>query len=232
MLGERVRIDFGPDSYHHSLVHGLHYERLEHLLVTHSHDDHWDPVELQYRRQGFSRVSRPLAVFGNDVVHRKFEAANGADWGCFHLEFNPIAPWRPFGISDGWTATPVPASHDPSELCVNYRLARDGFGLLIAHDTGWFEEAVWDRLPEKPLSVVLFDCTYGPEDRTGGHLGCEGVLRARDELDRRGALVPGARVFATHFSHNGGLLHEELVSYFRPHGIEPAFDGLRISLPG
>lgn len=230
MLGEKIRIDFGPDSYLHSLIHGLRYERLEHLLVTHSHDDHWDPVELQYRRHGFSMVARPLVVWGNETVREKFEAANGAGWDRFHLDFRPVQPWNVFAIADGWTATPIPASHDPNEVCVNYRFEWAETSLLIAHDTGWYRDEVWERLPEAPLAVVLFDCTYGPADHRGGHLGCQGVVRARDEMARRGALAPNARVFATHFSHNGGALHEELVSYFETYGIEVAFDGMRIQL--
>ena len=53
MLGDRVRVDFGPDSYLHQQKYGLAYEKLEHLLVTHSHDDHWFPKDLAYRRAGF-----------------------------------------------------------------------------------------------------------------------------------------------------------------------------------
>src|SRR4051812_28775351 len=56
MLGETVRVDFGPDSYHHQQQYGLAYERLRHLLVTHSHDDHWFPTDLAYRKAGFSVV--------------------------------------------------------------------------------------------------------------------------------------------------------------------------------
>jgi phosphoribosyl 1,2-cyclic phosphate phosphodiesterase len=47
-----------------------------------------------------------------------------------------------------------------------------------------------------------------------------------DELRTRGAITDTTRVIATHFSHNGGLLHEELVRAFLPYRIEVAFDGM------
>jgi phosphoribosyl 1,2-cyclic phosphate phosphodiesterase len=43
---------------------------------------------------------------------------------------------------------------------------------------------------------------------------------------RRGAITDSTRVIATHFLHNGGLLHEELIQTLLPHGIEVTFDGM------
>lgn len=57
-------------------------------------------------------------------------------------------------------------------------------------------------------------------------MDCNGVIQSVADLRRRGAIVDRTRVIATHFSHNGGLLHEELIKTFLPHGIEVAFDGM------
>lgn len=229
MIGERVRVDFGPDSNLHHHKYGLSYQRLEHLLVTHSHADHWFPEDLQYRRAGFSVVPEPpLHVWGNDRVRDKFERVNGGDWDRYRLAFHLISPWKPIDLGNGLTATPVLAAHDPAEECVNYLLEEKGRFALLGHDTGWYDEPTWEFLSGKPLNLVVLDCTYGPEAHNRGHLGCPWVVRARDELAKRGALAPDARVVATHFSHNGGWLQEDLERFFRPHGIEVAFDGLKI----
>ncbi|MFQ6133720.1 MAG: hypothetical protein ACE5R4_16890, partial [Armatimonadota bacterium] len=63
-----------------------------------------------------------------------------------------------------------------------------------------------------------------------GHMGVPAVIEARQELEKRGALAPNCRFFATHFSHNGGALHEELEELLAPHGIAPAYDGLELDL--
>lgn len=231
MLDSRVRVDFGPDSNLHHHRYGLAYERLEHLLVTHSHADHWFPMDLQYRRPGFSVVPEtPLHVWGNEKVEAAFVAVNGEDWSLYALEFHRIAPWQPIDLGEGLTATPVLAAHDRSEECVNYRLEQAGRVALLGHDTGWYDEPTWEFLSQRPLNLVALDCTYGPRDHRGGHLGCEGVVAARDEFAMRGALAPNAQVIATHFSHNGGWLHEELERFFAPHGIFVAYDGLRVPL--
>jgi phosphoribosyl 1,2-cyclic phosphate phosphodiesterase len=231
MIGERVRVDFGPDSNYHMHRYGLAYERLEHLLVTHSHEDHWTPYELHWRRPGFSVTPEtPLCVWGNAKVEQKFAAVNGEDWNRYRVEFRRIVAWQTCDLGEGLTATPVLAAHDSSEECVNYLLEQDGRACLLGHDTGWYEEPTWEFLSGKPLSLLVLDCTYGKEESNRGHMGCSWVVRARAEFAKRGALAPDATVIATHFSHNGGWLHEDLERYFAPHGIQVACDGLRIPL--
>ncbi len=231
MLGERVRVDFGPDSNLHQQKYGLAYERLNHLIVTHSHDDHWFPKDLAYRRAGFSVVPpEPLHVWGNAKVEARFVEANGSDWDKFHLAFHRLTAWQPVDLGEGLTATPVLAAHDRSEECVNFRLESQGRAALLGHDTGWYAAPTWEFLSDKPLDLLVLDCTYGSEDNQSGHLGCPAVVRMRDALAQRGALASEARCIATHFSHNGGWLHEDLERFFAPHGIEVAWDGLRVPL--
>ena len=59
-----------------------------------------------------------------------------------------------------------------------------------------------------------------------GHMGVDAVVALTEDMRRRGIVTARTRVIATHFSHNGGLLHEELVRTFLPHGIEVAYDGM------
>lgn len=229
MLGERIRIDFGPDSHFHQHAYGLQYQRVQHLLVTHSHEDHWYPHDLFYRRDGFSVVEGPpLVVWGNERVRERFEHVNGDDWDRYRLEFRLARAWETLDLGEGVSAVGVPAAHNPGEECLNYRIAVGGRQLLLGHDTGWYPDEVWGRLGEAPLDLVLMDCTYGSQDHMGGHLGCAGVVRARDRMQAEGALAPGARFYATHFSHNGGWLYDDLCAYLEPRGIGVTYDGLRL----
>lgn len=233
MVGERTRIDWGPDSYLHMQRDGLAYERLTHLLVTHSHWDHWVPEELAYRRSGFARLPEGscLHVYGNARVRQRAEAVLNGEWEKYALAFHELRLWEPISLPDGVVATPVEAAHAAGETCVNYLLEVGGRRLLQGHDTGWWPDATWEFLAARPLDVALLDCTFGARDGRSGHMGGASVIAARDRLADFGALAEGARVIATHFSHNGGSLHHELEAFFAPHGIEVAYDGLEIELP-
>lgn len=234
MIGDAIKIDFGPDSAHHSLNFGLAYEKLKHLLVSHSHSDHWVPAELSWRRPGFSLVPEDdiLTIYGNDKVRASAEHALGGDWARFRLRFVPIAPFEPVELEPGIIATPLRASHDPSEVCVNWLVEIEGRSFLQAHDTGWWADETWEYLKGKRLDAIVVDCTNGSINQERGHMGCEPVARVKQKLAEQGSLAEGCRFIATHFSHNGGWLHADLEAFFAPHGIEVAYDGMRILLGG
>src|SRR5438105_2548453 len=179
-VNDRVRVDLGPDSNLHMQKYGLDYSRLTHLLITHSHEDHWYPRELSNRRKGYSRVpDRPLPVWGNARVEEKFHAFREASWEDLTLRFQRLRAWEPIDLSEDLTATPLLAAHDRSEECVNYLFAERGRTALLAHDTGWYDEPTWKFLDGRRLNLAVLDCTYGSLDSQQGHLGCAAVLRAR-----------------------------------------------------
>ena len=232
MLGETIRIDFGPDSNLHAQKYNLPYERLQHLLVTHSHWDHWVPEELLWRRSGFSMVPADalLHIYGNAKVRQRLEVALKGEFARYQVEFQELMPWTPRFLSAGVVAIPILAAHDRSEDCVNYLIQVNGKTLLQGNDTGWYDEPTWEFLKGYQLDIVILDSTSGKLDAKTGHLGCSWVVNAKGRLEKQGSLASGCRFIATHFSHNGGWLHEELEAYFAPHGIEVAYDGLSIPL--
>jgi phosphoribosyl 1,2-cyclic phosphate phosphodiesterase len=112
------------------------------------------------------------------------------------------------------------------------RIRRNGKVLFYGHDSGLYPAEALDQLSDGiVLDVALLDCTNGSLDvGDRGHMGVNGVAKMVRELRSRGAIVDRTRVIATHFSHNGGYLHEDLVRAFLPHGIEVAFDGMVIAV--
>lgn len=229
-LGDAIRIDFGPDSFAHMLKYDLDYSRLRHLLMSHSHHDHWVPHELNYRKRGFSNAEETLHVYGNARVREVADQEILGRWGDCRMEFHEIRPWETIHVEPGVDATPILAAHDPKEMCVNYILQTVACTLLQGHDTGWYSDKTWEFLASQRLDVVLMDSTSGKADSNRGHLSCNWVVKAKEKMEQLGALNPGARFIATHFSHNGGWLHQELEAYYQPHGIEVAYDGLLIPL--
>jgi phosphoribosyl 1,2-cyclic phosphate phosphodiesterase len=241
-LGDHVHIDWGPDSYHSMLALGLDYSPLRHLLITHSHQDHWCPEELAWRRSGYSQIPEGsrLKVYGNRQVEEKLRAEFD-DLKLFSLSFKRLKPFAKLSLEPDITALVLPASHaEEDEEALNFLLTTGGRTVLIGNDTGWWAKEVWEFLQDHPLHVVLLDSTSGPLDRRPDgqpiswvgthHFSCSGVVAVRDELARRGILAPDCRFIANHFSHNGGWLHEDLEKYFVPQGIEVGFDGMTIEV--
>ena len=231
-LGERIRVDLGPDTYAQMLEFGLRYDRLEHLLITHSHEDHLCPAELGYRRAGFA-VELPddamMTIYGNDRVEERIDAA-GLELEACKAQFRRIKLFEPIELGEGVTATAILADHAGDEQAVNYLFEREGRTLLQGNDTGWWPEESWEFLSGQTLDAVVLDCTYGPKPGGMSHLGVHEVVQVRDELTKLGALAAGCRFIATHFSHNGGWLHDQLCEFFEPENIEVAYDGMELEL--
>ena len=231
-FGDRIHVDFGPDAYWQMIEFGLQYQRLEHLLITHSHQDHLDPQEFSYRSTGF--VVEPIdtiTIHGNEAVRdRLLETVQ--DFEKIRARFELVVPFEPMDLGEGVTATALPADHAKGEEPVIHLFEREERALLQANDTGWFPDSTWRFLEtwEGTLDVLVIECTYGPRDAGRNHLGAAQVIEVRDELRKIGALKPDARVIVTHFSHNGGWLHGQLEEHFGPQGIEVAYDGMQIEL--
>ena len=227
---DRIRIDFGPDSNLHQIKYGLDFSKLDHLLLTHSHDDHWFPTDISYRQKGFSSVDKTLQVWGNEKVERRFVSEVGSDWSQYFMNYHRLVPFQAIDLGGGVSATPLTAAHDRSEECLNYLLEMGGKRVIIGHDTGWWDEPTWDFMSGKPIDLLILDCTYGIRDHEKNHMGGMALVRLRDELKNRKSISPETRCVATHFSHNCGSSHTELEAFFEPYGFLVGFDGLRLEI--
>lgn len=231
LWGREVLVDLGPDLFAQQTAWGLDFSRLRHVLITHSHMDHFYPESLFFRHRGFSVLAEGswLSVYGNRKVEALLRERLASPLEECAADFRAVRAGQEMDLGDGRTALCLAAAHDPAEDCLNYLLRSPEETILLGNDTGWWPTETWERLAEERLDVVVLDCTYGLGNNYGGHLGVEQVLAARQELLRLGALHAGSRVIANHFSHNGRCLHADLQAALEPAGIEVGYDGMVVS---
>jgi phosphoribosyl 1,2-cyclic phosphate phosphodiesterase len=225
VIDDCVKVDFGPDTFAQIQGLGLDLTGLTTMIFTHSHEDHFSPYELLYRESNHVVIGGlPIMnVYGSEGVMARLNSAyTGRTYNTFTLE-PPLRPFVEVTTPDGTKILPLPADHtgDPFLL----RVTRNGSSVLHGHDTGPIPEETISALAGSNLDVVLLDCTYGGGPTYGSHMGIKDVLDSVERLNKVGALHDKTQIIATHFSHNGGLLHEELEARFSPHGIHVAFDG-------
>jgi phosphoribosyl 1,2-cyclic phosphate phosphodiesterase len=230
-LWDDTLVDLGPDLLGQSLAFGLDLSRLRHLLITHTHEDHFLPASLAYRRPGYSMVppAAELTVYGNATVQRRLEAL---DWPLADLRLAVcvLRPGEEVRLDGQRSALALRAAHNPAEECLFYLLRAPEGAILIANDSAWWPEDTWQRLGEERLDVAIIDCTYGLSDNLGGHLPAAEVVRAAAELRRLGILSPTGRVIANHFSHNGRCLQADLEARLGSEGVEVGYDGMVVEV--
>ena len=232
LIDDDTLVDFGPDAFWQVNAFAIDLLKIKRIIYTHRHSDHLNPLELLWRRKGFSAVSRNINVFGSpQVFHRIIMAAadEGTTYDLKDLHLTPnILRAGEHVEDDGFVILPLPANHDAGGSPFFYILSRNGRKILIGNDTGNPPEEAWSLMAGQEVDVALLDCTgaLAHPDTFNGHMGANTVVKVRDRLLECGALKADTPVYANHFSHNGHALHADLEAFFTPKGIGVAYDGL------
>ncbi len=222
-----LKLDFPPDTLYHVIRDNLDLRGLRALLFTHAHDDHFSAPELQYRGEHFvpTPILEPLPIYGPRDVLQTLERTLAGK--CAPFTFHRLTAWETVPVA-GYDITPIRAQHDPAIECFNY-IVRDprGATLLYATDTGWYEEPTWEFLQGYRLDGIVAECAKGPiEGGYMAHMCIPEVVRLRRRLIEMGCFNPESPLVTTHFSHLGGLMHDELQVALQPHNIQPAYDSM------
>ena len=228
-----LKIDFPPDILTQVIQNNLDLRCMKALLFTHAHDDHFSGAELQYRGEHFvpTPIEEYLPVFGPQEVIKELSCRY--EPGSLPLTWKSLRLWQTVLI-EGYQITPLEAQHDHSQECFNYIIQdSEGATLLYASDTGWYEEETWEFLADFTLDGIVVECAKGPvEGGYRGHLCIPEVLQMRQKLIAMGCFLPKNPMVTTHFSHLGGLMHDELEALLNPHNVQVGYDGMVFSVEG
>ena len=59
IIDNTLLIDFPPDTYWHFIQNNLPMDKIEHCIVTHSHQDHLYELDIFMRKKGFANFKEP-----------------------------------------------------------------------------------------------------------------------------------------------------------------------------
>ena len=237
-------IDFPPEIATQARTHGVDLCSIEHILVTHSHGDHFFPYLLRWRARPPAFHSDPpptasaprftplptLHLYGN---RRVLELASAELWGDprdSDLELHEAIACQPFAAGD-LEVHPVAANHDVGrENALHYVVRRGGRTMLYALDGALFLPGTYEYLRQFRLDLVLIEATYGLFSGGANHMSFETVRLAANTLRADGLMAPGGRIVATHFSPHHCPPHERSRQILAQYGVETACDGAAYEL--
>ncbi|MCI7100229.1 MAG: MBL fold metallo-hydrolase [Lachnospiraceae bacterium] len=235
IIDGQILVDFPPDTYAHALNYSLQLGQIQHLLITHSHMDHFFPVELIHRHEHFGHNAKGiLHVYGNEAVEKAFYDAVLIDRFKVHplddhVKFIRLEPFADF-IADGYHIIPVPADHDKRETCFIYIIEKDGKCLLYGHDTGLnLTQEAWNCIFSHKYDLISMDATMGRKQIGGYHMGLPDDVEFARLLEEKGCIDEHTVRVINHFSHNGEMTHEELDQFAREHGMIASYDGMKVN---
>lgn len=234
LIDGKILIDFPPDTYTHALKYGLQLGKVKHLLITHSHMDHFFPVELIHRHEHFGHGAEGmLYVYGNEAVEKAFYDAVLIDRFRVHpldeaVKFIRLTPFADFTV-EGYHIIPLPADHDKRENCLIYLVEKDDKCILYGHDTGMnLSEEAWQCIFSHRYDLISLDATMGKKQTEGYHMGLPDDITFMNRLKEKGCLKENAVKVINHFSHNGEMTHSDLERFASEYGMTAAYDGMRV----
>ncbi len=238
-LNERVHIDFGPDTFNQALKCGVNLRELRHLLITHTHEDHFCMTELNLREMARDRSEEPLQIYLTVPAYK---------WALTQLNENGLALLRDRIVEfveidylkqyeiDGMKVMALVGNHrghGENEQAANYLITlRDGRTLFYAVDTGYFFEQTFELLKPRTLDLLIMECTFGSDaiEPDAEHLDVHRFIAVLERLLEQGTIHENTTVVLTHTNHHD-LDHEGLTAYFAkyaPIHVEIGYDGLII----
>ena len=237
LLDDKILFDFPADSYSHYITSdftGSDLPAIRHLFITHSHMDHFYPDELDLRRPVFvlSEPIETLHIYGNLTVKKILHDLQKTSKSTPCNDFRYAKPFEPIEF-DGYRVRSLPAFHDRQEECLFYSLEHGGKAMLYAHDTGMFPKPVWEYfLKAKPrFNLVSLDCTSMTNREGSYHMGLPDCVEVRERLVTAGTADGKTLFVLNHFSHGGGLNHDDLRKVAEAEGFMVSYDGMEIDVP-
>lgn len=247
-IGDRYQIDFGPDANWQMHRCEVDLFDLEHLFITHTHNDHFQFEEIGSKSLAAVTNEKPLHIYLSrpakeylegiyDLYEAQFEEEGTREAFQRKYPVHGLEYFRRYAIGDLVVET-VKGNHlaeGKEQFSLNYLMRLpDGRRLLYAVDTGYYPEDSWGFLRGRQAEILIMDCTFwdagGQEPDSLRHHTRESFLATLARMREIGFLTERSRVFATHFNPHEQRFHDQIQAFFDQSGfaVTAAYDGLRI----
>ena len=236
IINGEVLVDFGPDTMNALRDYCIDEMKIKHLCVSHSHSDHFQPLDLLWRAK---MPTLPLNFISNCAVKKSYDNLYQIENAKYGNDVNDCVTWieavpgREIVAGD-YRILPVHATHMLGRECaINYMItAPDGKKILVLCDTGWWEDESFNFVKGAmaDAAVIELACGINPGEalKRHYHLGSEAALEFIAKLKSENSLKPDAKCVTAHISHVPQITQSGYEEYFAGLEISAGYDGMTI----
>lgn len=239
LVNNDLLVDLPPDTYYHKMAYSLDLSAVKTLLVTHSHMDHFYPMELSMRGACYAHdmTSPALKIYCDEGVRKSYEVESGFEHFAKEvdgaIEWNIVQPFDGFE-SAGYEIYALKAHHMATEKALFYLIKHGDKSFMQCNDTGFVPEENFEFLNKLgiKIDVISLDCTCGKQEigKNGTHMGAPDCVKVVELMRKSNFVHENTKFIVTHFSHNGGMTYNELTEYFKPYNVAVAYDGMEVEI--
>ncbi|MEG0664768.1 MAG: MBL fold metallo-hydrolase, partial [Clostridia bacterium] len=209
IIDDSLLVDFPPDMLMYVFNFDIDLAKIEDVIITHTHSDHFDPSQIMMRLPNcFCHIkngNQTINIHGNAETGRllkwfeKYEFGEEIDF----VKFFKMTKFNTYKIGD-FEVTPFPALHKLDEDAYTYLIKKDGKAMLYLNDTGLLYDEIYEYLEKENIIInfVSFDCTFGKDPDGGNHMGMPDNAKVKEKLLNIKVVNNDTIYYITHFSHN------------------------------
>lgn len=238
-----ILVDFTDQTEEEMRICGIDKESIHHLVITHGHKDHFQPVAIH---NFASILPHPLTIYGNRMVKNSLDFATTYRWNHLLENFamthsNPAIQVKIITSGETFTLgeikiTPVLSGHmiDKKYLlleqqALNYIFERGEKTLFYGIDSSYVLPKTFEILSMFQFDIAVFDVTFGhlkidPFD--SGHQNFAMLEKTIAQFRRANMFKENAVIVANHISQHHVEPHDEIVDELSRKGITLAYDGM------
>lgn len=240
-LTDKIMVDLGADAVSQSIKYGQ-ISKVEHVLVTHTHDDHLNP-HMMMEAFWCKEQRNTLHYYFTDRAYDIVQHWRRNDW----ILKGMVPMWEEQGIVafhkleygkryeiEGVGVTPFKGNHvgNVRENSALYLLELpDGRTLFYGLDSGPYFPETLEALRQYHIDLFVSECAFGRvKCPHAQHMDIHEVRELVDQLLQQGTLDQNSALYITHInhgtSHNGML--EAVAQLDFPIPTTVCLDGMNI----
>jgi len=233
IINDEHVIDFGFDTFYHSVKFNINFANIRDIFITHSHVDHFNKEQLGFIDQvcfGRSFKYPYITLYGNEEVIKQSKLYRRSEED---LKLVEVHAYEPVVCEDGFKWTPIPANHIPNENALNYIIEHNGKTLLYKVDSGpYTDPKLWDFLSNFKFDCIITEGTFNfRKTPFAGHEIYDTILDMKKRLIEMGCIEDKTPFWLTHIHYfEGGLSHEEAEEITSQDNIHIGYDGAVINI--
>lgn len=238
VIDGKLSIDYPVDTFLHTVYGGLDMTKINHILITHNHHDHFFTNDVISRYQG---IKEPIYFYCSKESGAELKKLAEAREEQFHtgkiertddcrvvvIELNMFTPVK---ILD-YTVTPLRARHAEHLNSMIYIIRSENKNILWAHDTGKFPADTVEYLKNSGIvfDFISLDCTLKRNAQiTGAHMDLDWCVEMTELLRENGNVNDNTKVVLSHIGHLVERTHDELQKEADDFNMTVAYDGMSV----
>ena len=228
-------IDFAAEARDKMRYWGVDEERIENVLITHSHFDHFDaPAIIGFAQDRWEAFGKKTNLWSGETVVQALQPAAAEAEAEEFLVITEVRVGDRIPLGKNLAAIVLPSSHWTAPTPVYFLLEFRGREILYAVDSSVFSSETLACLEGHHLDAVIADCTWLEEEvdpKTSGHMNYKMVAEQMAELRARGIATDSTPCHITHMALRTTADYMQFSPGARGHGLRMAYDGMAVYFP-